>query len=106
MPFGLCYRERWITKHTIIMGKQLEFYGSGTTLFLRKFLFIIFGPILIGLAMGLFFILFGDYVGGDDSIPFVGMALVPFLTLLFFAFFTAWLARRMKKWIVRYTRFA
>ena len=107
MPFGLCYRERWITKHTVIEGKRLEFYGSSVVLFLRKILFIILGPIIIGFAIGLFFVLFGSYLGnGEGDIPVLGVALLPLLTTLFFLLFMAFLARNMKRWIVRHTRFA
>ncbi|MCL2755610.1 MAG: YjgN family protein [Firmicutes bacterium] len=106
MPFGLCYREKWITKHTYIEGKQLEFYGRATTLFLRKAFFIIFGPMIIGLAIGLFFAIFGSYIGGDSDIPILGTTLFPLITALVFALFTAWIARRMKKWVVKHTRFA
>jgi len=106
MPFALCYRERWMAKHTFIEGKQLEFYGRGWILFLRKILWIIFGPIIIGLAIGLFFAIFGSYIGdGDSSVPLLGTALIPFLTFVFFALFMTWLARQMRRWITRHTRF-
>ena len=105
MPFALCYRERWLARHTILSGKQLEFYGSSIVLFLRKILILIFGPILIGLAVGLFFALFGSYLGNDYDGPSIfGMALVPLVTAILFALFTAWIARRMRKWIIKHTR--
>ncbi|MCL2846680.1 MAG: YjgN family protein [Firmicutes bacterium] len=104
LPFAMCYRERWVAKHTTINGKQLEFFGRGRVLFLRKVVFLIFGPILIAAAVGLFFRWFGDSMGGDGDLPIVGMALLPLITAILFALFTAWLSLRMKKWIVRHTR--
>ena len=104
-PFALCYRERWMAKHTVICGKQLEFYGNSVKLFLKTIAFLVFGPILIGLGIGLFFAIFGDRVGGEGSI-ILGVTLLPLLTLLAFAMFSAWITRRMRKWITKHTRFA
>ena len=105
-PFALCYRERWLAKHTKICGKQLEFYGNSVTLFLKTIAFLVFGPMLIGLGIGLFFAFFGDQIGGDNNVPILGVTLVPLLTLLAFALFSAWITRRMRKWITKHTRFA
>jgi len=104
LPWAMCHRERWLAKHTHIEEKQLEFYGDWKVLFARKILLIIFGPILIGLAIGAIAMIVGD--GGNDDINVFGFGL--FSTLMFVAYllFVAWLALRMKKWIVRHTRFA
>jgi len=102
MPWALCFRERWTAKHTIIDGKQLEFYGSGTVLFLHTILIALIGPILIGIAIGLFFALFG----GDNEQTVLGVTLWSTISLILYTLFTLWLALRMKKWIVKHTRFA
>jgi len=102
LPWALCFRERWFAKHTIIDGKKLEFYGSGTVLFLRMFLIALIGPILIGLAIGLFFAFFG----GDSEQTVLGVTLWSTISVVLYALFTLWLTLRMKKWIVKHTRFA
>ncbi len=33
LPWTVCIRERWMSKHTIISGKQLYFDGTGGQLF-------------------------------------------------------------------------
>ena len=105
MPFGICYRERWMAKHTFIEGKQLEFHGRGWVLFVRNILWLVFGPLIIGIALGLFFGLFASYIGGDSTIPIIGVTLIPLVTFLVFALFTAFIARRMKKWVARHMCF-
>jgi len=102
LPFALCFRERWIARNTIIDGKQLEFYGSPIVLFLRKVLFLLFGPMLIALALSLMLWILPS---GDGEISVLGFALVPTLTVVVFGLFMAWLSLRMRKWIVRHTRF-
>ena len=32
-PWAICYRQRWIARHTVIDGRQLIFEGTGTQLF-------------------------------------------------------------------------
>lgn len=32
LPWGICIKQRWVTKHTIIDGKQLYFDGTGMKL--------------------------------------------------------------------------
>jgi uncharacterized membrane protein YjgN (DUF898 family) len=33
LPWAICYKEKWITKHTVINGKRLAFNGTGGQLF-------------------------------------------------------------------------
>jgi len=103
MPFGLCYRERWLAKHTVINGKQLDFYGSATKLFLKKRFFAIIGPILLAMAAGLFFT--RDRNQGMGAIADGTRIALLITVLLGYLLYTAWLSRRMKKWIIKYTRF-
>ena len=102
LPFAMCFRERWVSKHTIIDGRQHEFYGSPLFLFLRTVLLLLFGPMLIALAFSIMFWVLPSGDGGDINV--LGFALVPTLTLIAYGIFMAWLALRMKKWIVRHTR--
>lgn len=32
-PWAICFKERWIAKHTYIDGRQLHFDGTGSQLF-------------------------------------------------------------------------
>ena len=104
MPFGLCYRERWVAKHTVIHGKQLEFYGSAIKLFLKKRLFAVVSPILLALAMGLFFT--GDRAQELGGVAYGFRIALLVMVLLGYFLYTVWLSRRMRKWIVKHTRFA
>ncbi len=33
LPWAICYKQKWIAKHTIIDGKQMMFDGNGAQLF-------------------------------------------------------------------------
>lgn len=33
VPWMVCYKERWISRHTVIDGRRLTFDGSGIQLF-------------------------------------------------------------------------
>ena len=100
MPFGLCYRERWMAKHTIINGKQLQFNGRGTELFLRKQFLAIISPIILAIGLSFFF------AGGrSELIPGVAISSVSVVIIATYLIFTLWLARRMRKWIVKHTTF-
>lgn len=32
-PWAVCYKERWMAKHTVIDGRQIAFDGTGAQLF-------------------------------------------------------------------------
>ena len=101
MPFGLCYRERWMAKNTIINGKQLEFNGSGMKLFLKMQFFAFASPFIFAMAAGLFFT--RDRV---NNTPEWILLMASILFLIAYVLFTVWLLRNMKRWIVKNTTFA
>ena len=103
MPWGLTYKERWMAKHTIIDNKQLEFYGSGTKLFIKKLAFSIIAAFLFGIAAALFIT---GATGNSGVIPTWAMTLISSNMLIIFLIFTLFLNWRMKKWIIKHTRFA
>ena len=102
LPFALCKRERYFAKHTIIDGKQLEFFGKPYLLFIRHLGMLILGPILVALG-AVAFTIFAREGSGDFLIA--GFSTISLVTLLFFTLLHAWVSRRMKRWIIRHTRF-
>ena len=102
LPYAMCFRERWSARNTIIDGRRHEFYGKGTTLFLRKIFIFLFGPVLIGFALTLLFVILPE--DGSNTPSVLGFALVPAITAIAYALFMAWLTLRMKKWLVKHTR--
>ena len=101
LPFAMCFRERWMARHTVIEGRRHEFYGSAVVLFLRTILFALVGPILIAAGAALLFGVFPDSYG---NISVAGWAIVPVVTTVLFGLWMVWLSLRMKKWIIRHTR--
>ena len=103
MPFGLCYREKWLAKHTVIEGKQLEFYGNAVVLFIKKRLFAIVAPVLLGIAAAL--LLTGDSIQEFGYVAEGFRVAIIVLAFTVYFLYTVWLARRMRKWIIKHTRF-
>jgi len=103
MPFGLAYRQRYIAKHTYINGKQLEFFGSGTKLFVKKLAVAIISPILLSTATTLF--LTRGNVGDANSFHEHLMLGLSILALVAYALFTVWIILRLKRWVIKHTRF-
>lgn len=55
-PWAVCMKHRWMTKHTIINGKQLYFDGNGGQLFgnyIKWFLLTIITIGIYGLWLGI-----------------------------------------------------
>ena len=51
MPFALCMKERWVARHTRIVGMTLQFEGTGGKLLKKMFLWGIIFIITAGIAM-------------------------------------------------------
>lgn len=49
VPWAICSRQRWITKHTIIDGKQLVFDGTGGQLFGKYIIWFLLTLITFGI---------------------------------------------------------
>jgi len=103
MPFGLCYRERWMAKNTVINGKQLVFEGKAFPLFLKQRIFAIIGPILISAAIIILFA--GDDIGSYNILPEWLAISSSTLLLVGYVLYTVWLMRKMKKWVIKHTKF-
>ena len=48
-PFTVCYKRKWICKHTIINRKKLLFYGNGFSLFGKYLLWLFLTIITLGI---------------------------------------------------------
>jgi len=103
MPFGLCYRERWMADHTIINGKQMKFNGSGTILFVKKRIIAIISPILLATAATLFFT--RDKISSTGALAEYLFLATSILFLLGYIIFTIWYLRGLKKWVIKNTTF-
>ena len=103
MPFGFVYKEKWMINNTSITGKQLIFKGRGTTLFIKQLVFSVFGPIIIGGALT---IMLATDINPDSSIPTWFPISTSSILFVLYLLYTVWLTRRMKKWIVKNTKFA
>lgn len=104
MPFGLAYRERYMARHTVINGKQLEFFGSGTKLFIKKLVIALISPILLGAATT-FFLLAQDNIGGDGGINDYLLLIFSIIAITAYVLFTVYLILRLKRWVIKHTRF-
>lgn len=49
VPWGVCIRQRWIAKHTILDGKQMVFDGTGGGLFGQYIKWFLLSIITIGI---------------------------------------------------------
>lgn len=49
LPWAVCYKERWLCKHTVIDGKQLVFDGTGGQLFGQYIKWILLTIITLGI---------------------------------------------------------
>lgn len=48
-PWGVCMKERWMAKHTIIDGHQLRFEGTGGLLFSKYIVWFLLTLITLGI---------------------------------------------------------
>lgn len=49
VPWMVCYKERWISRHTVIDGRRLTFDGSGIQLFGNYIKWLLLTIITIGI---------------------------------------------------------
>ena len=49
VPWAVCKKQRWITSHTIVDGKQLQFDGHGGGLFGQYFKWLLLSVITVGI---------------------------------------------------------
>ena len=103
MPLGLAYRERYMARHTTVNGKQLEFFGSGTKLFIKKLAISLISPIILGAAATLFFT--RENVGTGGGFQENLMFALSIAALIAYGLFTVYLILRLKRWVVKHTRF-
>ena len=48
-PWAICMRHRWLSKHTIIDGRQLKFVGTGGELFVKYIIWMLLSAITLGI---------------------------------------------------------
>lgn len=48
-PFMICWKEKWVAKHTYINGRQLAFDGNGAQLWGRFMLWVLLSVITLGI---------------------------------------------------------
>ena len=123
-PSMICWRQRWIAKHTYIDGKHLEFYGKGGKLLGRFILWIFLSVITLGIYS--FFMAvklekwidtqthFAGYTpveGKESSSDFDGKGgayfgvclLTAFVTIITLSFGLYWATCYKKRWFAKHT---